>query len=392
MKYLIGLIALALPTYLIRFDILGVPTTVLEVVIYLIFFYGLSNLAYSQMLNVRRQIWLPIGVLLLAAVVSLLVSPDKIVALGQVKALIIDPLLVFWLVTVYLEPKDFRWIIYGLGLSGLFVSGYTIWQRMIGNLTVDGRVIGIFGYSPNYVALFLTPIMVMLFAYAVLIYKKNKLLSALAGIVFIINALGLYFTGSRSGILAVLSGVAVFTILYFWPKIKQKIALKITLAVVILLVIIGSWFVFRPDFSATSGRVTTSNNLRWQIWQTSLELIGHHPLWGVGIGNYQNAFANLTEGRGNFKEYITPEALTPHNIFLMFYLSFGFLGLAAFIWLLILFYQRGAKYFKTDLAKILLAGMAALLLQGLIDAAYFKNDLSLIFWLIFGFMIILEDK
>ena len=41
MTYLIFLILLLLPTYLIRFSVFGIPTTFLEILIYLVFVYGL---------------------------------------------------------------------------------------------------------------------------------------------------------------------------------------------------------------------------------------------------------------------------------------------------------------------------------------------------------------
>ena len=93
MKYLIGLIALALPTYLIRFDIFGVPSTLLEIIIYLVFLYGLFSLGYSHLLKTKKTIWLLIGVLLLAALASVFISPLKTTALGQFKAFFVDPIL-----------------------------------------------------------------------------------------------------------------------------------------------------------------------------------------------------------------------------------------------------------------------------------------------------------
>ena len=71
------------------------------------------------------------------------------------------------------------------------------------------------------------------------------------------------------------------------------------------------------------------------------------------------------------------------------------MGFLAFVWLLVIFYQTGRERLKeanNDWAKIMLVAMTALILQGLVDTPYFKNDLSLIFWLIFGFMIILKKK
>lgn len=400
MKYLIGLIALLLPTYLIRFNVLGVPVTVLELIIYAVFIFGFTRLGYVHLLKCKRRVWLPVGLLLLAAIISVFVAPEKTVALGQFKALFLDPVLIFFLIVCYLDPKDIKWTVYGLTLSSVFVSIYSIIQQIMGNITVDGRVVGVFGYNPNYVALYLTPIIVLLIAYGIQLTANSLRLTAVRkfgqAILFfvaaLINLYGLYLTGSRAGFLAAAAGIVFFLILHFWSKIKSKSVYRVGLFVLILIAVLGSAYAFRPNFKASSGRVVSSNNIRWQIWQTSIEMIKSHPVLGVGLGNYQNAFSELTKNRVNFKEYISPLALSPHNVFLSFYLTTGLLGFLAFVWLLISFYCIGFKEFKNDWAKILLAVMTALILQGLVDTPYFKNDLVLIFWLIFGFMIILSRR
>ncbi len=390
MKYLIALIALALPTYLIRFDIGGIPTTLLEVLIYAIFLIGLWKLAYCQWLKVRQTFWLPIGLLLIALIISTIIAPDKLAAAGQVRAYFIDPLLVFWLMVCYLEAKDFSWVFLGLAGSGLFVSVHTIVLKILGEVTSDGRVIGIFGYSPNYVALFLAPIAVMVFAYGINFTKKNIKLAVISYLLSAISIVAIYFSGSRGGLLAVVGGIIFYLILKYWGIIRKKMLYKLGVLLLITLAIFGTAWFFKPNFQASGGRVTSSNNLRWQIWGVSFELGAKHPLFGVGLANFQPAFSDFTKNRGNFPEYITPQALSPHNIFLMFWLTGGILGLVAFIWLLVIFYQTGFKNLSKPWTLILLAAMTTIILQGLVDTPYFKNDLSIMFWLILGLMLLLN--
>lgn len=392
-KYLIALIALLLPTYLIRFDILGIPTTVLELLIYAVFIIGVARLGYVHLLKCKNKVWLPIGLLLVAAVISVFVSPLKTVALGQFKAFFLDPILVLFLMVSFLEIKDIKWMVYGLAGSSLFVSGYSIVQKIMGQVTADNRVIGVFGYNPNYVALFLTPIIVLLMGYGISLYQSKKYrLSLIVAAAVLINLAGLYTTGSRSGYLATTAGLVFFLILNFWHQIRAKKYLKIGLLILIIVGVLGAAYAFKPNFQASSGRVVTSNNIRWQIWQTSIEMIKNHPIFGAGLGNYQNAFSTLTANRVNFPEFISPLALSSHNVFLMFYVEIGILGVLGFIWLLIYFYRLGFSNFANAWSKILLSAMTALLLQGLVDTPYFKNDLSLLFWLIFGCMILLKGN
>jgi hypothetical protein len=87
MKYLIFLVCLALPAYLVRFSFLGIPTTLLEIIIYMVFIVGLFKLKKRAKLN-EAYFW-PIILFLLAGLISVGVSPDKMAALGQFKALFI---------------------------------------------------------------------------------------------------------------------------------------------------------------------------------------------------------------------------------------------------------------------------------------------------------------
>lgn len=393
MKYLIALIILAIPTYLIRFDIGGIPTTFLELLIYAVFLYSVIKIGFCQSIKANKNFLLPIGLLLLAVVISIFVALEKSVALGQFKAYFVDPLLVFYLMVCCLEKKDLPLLVVALSGSGLVVSGYSIYQKMIGNITSDGRVIGIFGYSPNYVALFLVPIIVMQIACSLQLFKaKRILLFVICNLSFVISLYALYLSGSRGGLLAVFGGLIFYCIVSIWSKIKTKIGLKIGLALLIIALITGAWLTFKPNFTVTSGRTSTSNNIRYQIWQTSWELAVDKPILGVGLGNFQNSFNDLTKNRVNYPEFITPLALTPHNVFLMFYLTTGLLGIVAFIWLLYIFFKWGFVNQKDITSRVLMAMMVALLLHGLVDASYFKNDLALLFWIIYGSMIISQER
>jgi uncharacterized membrane protein YhaH (DUF805 family) len=73
----------------------------------------------------------------------------------------------------------------------------------------------------------------------------------------------------------------------------------------------------------------------------------------------------------------------------------GLLGLLSFIWLGLAFFWQNLKivFKKTaDLAKeqkwlniVLIFVMAEIVIHGLVDAPYFKNDLAVLFWIIISF-------
>lgn len=394
MKYLIALICLALPAYLIRFSIFGIPTTALEILIYIVFIIGLVNIKKAAKIP-RAYLW-PAGLLLVAALISVWVSPDKRTALGELKAFFIDPILVWWLAVSYLKTDDTKWLIAGLAGSSLIVSAHAIWQKIIGQVTADGRVVGIFGYSPNYLALFLAPIIIVSSIWYLVSgwQKKNYWRFGFGIFLLIVNLVALYLSGSRGGLLALGGGIVFYLIVRFWPIIKQKLWLKVGIGLIIAASIIVAAWAFRPNFSLSGdsgSRIVSSDNVRWQIWETAWELGLKHPVWGVGLGNFQNAFNELTQNRVNFPEFITPWALTPHNLFLMFWLTTGLLGLAAGIWLIAYGIWIGLKN-PNPQKIIILSALAVIILQGLVDTPYFKNDLSVLFWLVIAGIIIADKK
>jgi O-antigen ligase len=83
--------------------------------------------------------------------------------------------------------------------------------------------------------------------------------------------------------------------------------------------------------------------------------------------------------------------LYPHNIFLNFGSELGIAGALLFTWIIIKYLfislKSGRELTQTKntdkyLAFGLAAAMIAILIHGLVDVPYFKNDLSVMFWII----------
>jgi O-antigen ligase len=83
----------------------------------------------------------------------------------------------------------------------------------------------------------------------------------------------------------------------------------------------------------------------------------------------------------------------PHNVLLDFWLSTGILGLLSFLWLQLVFWRAvirlqsfAARVRATPLLVGVMAAMAASLVHGLVDNSYFLEDLSIVFWLLCGYV------
>ncbi len=401
--YLIYLICFGLPGYLIRFDILGIPTTALEILLYIVALITIVNLIVNKKsTNISKffkKYWIFITAIVLffiSGIVAIVVSPVKMVALGQFKALIFDPILFFFIILANNEnEKSIGNVLYSFSLSGIYVGSFSLYQYLLGNFTDDHRIVGIFGYTPNYTAFYLVPLAIIA-SYDLFINfnKRNKIYSVLEIISIIVSLIAIYLSGSRAAILALIGALVIgYAIKYlyitqirwYWKSIIASIIIICSLAV--------GWQYTKPNFSLSpeeGGRITASNNIRFEIWNTTVKNIlfeNDKWLFGVGLGNYQDYFTNLTNDWVNYAVWISPKALTAHNLWLSTWVSLGILGLIAFFAITIIMIKN--INLKNQISFSILLAIIAILIQGMVDTPYWKNDLSLMWWLFAAIIILL---
>jgi polysaccharide biosynthesis protein PslG len=131
---------------------------------------------------------------------------------------------------------------------------------------------------------------------------------------------------------------------------------------------------------------------RLALWQAAARMIDDHPLFGIGLDNflYQYPRYILSDARNE------PDLSHPHNLLLDFWSRIGIFGLAALIWIEVVFFGMAARIIgKTGgwnraAAIGLLASMVDCLVHGLVDNSYFLIDLSLLFWLSIGLLQLIE--
>ncbi|MBI3495397.1 O-antigen ligase family protein [Candidatus Berkelbacteria bacterium] len=238
----------------------------------------------------------------------------------------------------------------------------------------DGRALSVFALdptaNPNFLALFLVPIAAFTLAQLTDLQKQQFILWP----ALLLNFIAIVLSRSRGGILGLTLGI-LFVLL---TRFKKNLWGRVGIVVIVMLVVTG---IYRslPNLAATpnSGRIASSNNIRYEIWKTTREMLASpKPIFvGFGLGNYQQTFTEFTKDRVNYPEFIAPEALTPHNLVLALWANGGLLMVMSFIWLIVVaFKKRGGLAAQSALI--------ALLGHGLVDTPYFKNDLSVLFWII----------
>jgi len=304
----------------------------------------------------------------LGVTISTWFSSDLEVSAGIWKGWFLSPLLFFIVVINHIKTKEqVRNIIVSLTLSGLGVV------LLSNNLTYDGRLHG-FYLSANYLAMYLSPILILsLYLYSL---TKNKIIKILLITNYLLLITVIYLTYSYGAWLG-LGFAFVFIVL---NRKDKKLALILFSLIILGLVL----QIPSHKFQGFLDLSYPSSESRLVIWQSAWEISKDHSFIGIGPGMFQKYYLEYQDKFALYPEWAVPQ---PHNIFFSFWLQTGLIGLSGFIWLLIVFFRNALRTFlyegtSSTISAILVAAMIYVLVHGLVDTTYWKNDLALIFWLI----------
>lgn len=369
--YLVFLAILSLPFYLLRFKVGPVPTTLLEILIYLGFIAGLMS---RRIKVLKHPLLKPALVFVLFGLISVFFDPNLARAAGLFKAYFLDGFLLFAMI-VSLSDAGKRKAFGILGISAAITAVVAIWFFLTGIKSQDGRLLDLDRLSPNYLSMYLVPAAIGLL-YLVIKNVRDVSKALYFGFCLVLVAVALYLTASRGILLSLPIGLVVL-VYQFIRKEHQKTYKYIAVVASVAVIALGAWF-FRPSFG-DMGRTGSSSNIRYYIWTTSAEIIRKNPVFGIGLSNFQDYFTELTKGRVNYGEYIAPQALTAHNLYLHLYLTTGVLGLVSFLSLV------GLAFTKSK--NIVVAAMViSILVYGLVDVPFFRNDLAGMFWILLALL------
>lgn len=399
---------LLLPSYLIRFQIGFLPTTLLEIMFGIIFViwilkYG-RTMIYSLWSIIKKYPVLFIGILLflLAATISVFTSTNTRFALGEWKAFYIEPVIMFIiLITSIKEKKDINKIIFALVLSGLITSILAIYQHFTGWLVPEAfwsnrntyRVTAWYGF-PNGVGLFLAPLIPLaIYEIKQILTIKNKnntkvLFFIPYSLFLILSPLTIIFSKGTGPLLGVLGGIGLLLLLN--KKTRWSTLILGFISLISLL--------FLPQLSGIRQELLfqdRSGQIRLAIYNETGNFLKDNPLTGAGLASYSEKIAPYHTTVNNEKIEIFHH---PHNIFLTMWVNLGILGVISFI--TITFYSLFflPYYFykqKKQIPNILLyitSSLFIVMIMGLVDSPYIKNDLAFFFWLLLGLIITTNDK
>jgi len=336
----------------------------------------------------------------LAATISVFIAPDIRGAAGIWKAYFLEPIALFFLMASMLrDPETRRRSVLALAVSVVIISAFAIYQKFTGAFITTAswaaaatrRPTSVYGY-PNAIALFVAPL-IPLFILFIFKLRKFSLLQRLqswltrnnpAGravidrVIFTLAALtGLtaIFFARTSGAIGALALAAVFV------GLTIKRAMVWTLIFIIIAAVIITFTPYRAKVVEQYTLSGFSGGLRLSQWSETWNMLKDRPLLGAGLNAYRTVVAPYHQRPIEIFQY-------PHNEFLNFWSETGMLGLIAYVAILfmigrILWHNRRTK--SPELLAIA-AAFIVIVVHGLVDVPYFKNDLAVEFWLLIAFL------
>lgn len=401
-EYGVYVAAVSLPLYLFKFKILGIPSTFLEAVICGLFLIWLSRGGLEKAKKLFSEIKekrifaaaksdlapakfdLAAGLILFFAGVSVstILSDDLRTSAGILKGWFAVPFLLFLIVKSEIKTENqIKNIFRALSFSGAAVALVSLGYFFSGRLTFDGRLAA-FYLSPNHLAMFLAPISVLT-AGLFFLSSSRREKTAFGG-AFVLMLTVLYLTYSFGAWIALFSAAAILFLLgHFASKLKSLPILALVAVILVLLAFQIGGEKFQNLFSERSSLAS-----RVMIWKAALAIGKDNPVFGVGPGMFQKHYLDYQKYFSPYLEWAVPQ---PHNLFLAFWLQAGIAGFFGFILIIISFFKEKIPVLlrKKEREQILknpyfwpALAMLVILIHGLIDTPYFKNDLSSLFWII----------
>ncbi len=393
------------PLYIIRFSLpifgFALPTTLLELL--LLLSVCLTATVFwedgHKFKELKTQFELPILAFLVAAAVAVVVSFDQRGGLGIFRAYFIEPVLFFYCLIFTARKAGYGFILNSILLAALWLSLLAILQKITGSFTpapyemIQGRVTAVYN-SANSLALFVGPAAVLSFSK---FFSSAKTYKYLYFCLFLLFSLVVVWTKSKGGMGAEVAALLVFgyTLFTLRNNFLQRNWFLFP-AILIVVVFSASLYFYQnydflpPSYNTTEGKANTLQ-IRFFIWGGTVNMLKDHPVFGAGLNGFKELYA---------QKYRLPQFPQdfqyPHNIILNFWTETGLLGLFTFLYLVVRSFALAIQNIISKTRHVLSAGLMAVMVywivHGLVDVPYFKNDLSLEFWLIVALIqLVYED-
>jgi len=366
----------------VRWRLGPIPTTLLEVLILVTIVAYVATLLTERRLPAARTAFdILIALLLVAGLIGIAVAPDHTRALGIYRAYFVEAVACFYIAVDLLRTReDIRTVLLAAAAGSCIMAvGQIVTFTIVlaQNRVQLGDAPSFLNTSANAVAMYLEP--PLAFAVAFTLFPSRPRERWLGAALLAMLVAGDLFTLSRASYVA-LTVLGILLALSF-PSLRWRLRAAALLAVIVAIVL------EIPLVKARLLDVAHSVTVRTTIYREALEMLSRRPIQGAGISGFPIRVAP-------FRPPADPVQLYPHNMWLTTWSELGLLGAVSFAAIFFGLLWSGARALPraTDIFRPVLWGaVGALVLHavhGLFDSPYWKNDLSVEFWLMAALLVV----
>ena len=310
---------------------------------------------------------------------SVFVNPNLKESFGIWFSLIVLRPFLGFIVLLSVEKKDTYILIGSLLLSFLIDSVYAIIDG--GRANYGYRLNGFYGHPMIYAGF--ACVSMPIFFLGLLLSSFSKLFKFSVLLIFLFCGYVVLLNGTRGAWLALLICFSLALLVYI-----RNISIPVLLAILGSLLLVFSLSTHNTISSRVSS-LTDAGSERIRLWKSSFAMFKDHPVTGVGMGVFKDAYPkkyihkdskepNLTRAHSNFFQILGENGSTGLTGFFLF---FGYL----LVWSLIKFIKtREDTYFMAFLSTL------GLMLQGLTEFNLAHSNVMKYFWLMFGSLMVSE--
>lgn len=341
----------------------------------------------------RRVPWpvaVGVGFFLFGATVSAAYSGWGVFELGALKSWVIFPVSFGYIVSQSIvSASDRRQLLSWWFFGAVVTAAISLLPFPFVHITYDGRLASMYP-SPNHLAMALAP-GVIIGAFS-LFSNENK--RRPGGVAVISAGIGLlvtvvFRTESAGSVVAMTVSLLTLSVL---PIFSKRTSFRRPIVVFLVMAALAvSFGAVRTDWSRLGeGTERSSLGSRVMIWNASFRMIHEHPVAGIGLRRFEEEYLSL---QGEFPPYLEWAVPHPHNILLALWLQSGLSGLIGLtfafgyairkVWAgLVDARSPGARHE----AALYLSLAALILVHGMVDVPFFRNDSALRFFALLGLM------
>ena len=363
---------------MVRWHVGFYPSTLLEdAIVVTVVIFLIETFREGTMFEVRSPFLWPAILFGVAGALDVVTAPSMTAALGLYRAYLLEPMVFALVLANVLRNPQRAMLVAGGLMVGAAVAGvansYVVLMGLIHHTyDVTQTPPVVIYFTANAVALYVVPLVAVAGSLALHARQPERLFGAAFLLLGVVVTMLSFSRGGYLALAAVVASLA-FSHRRRWVLLGLAVLGMAALALIEPIrhrVIIETENVY--------GNTVQS---RLDLWTGAIKLIEQRPLFGAGLSGFQERVAPFLT---NF--HASAFFIDPHNIVLNFWVETGLLGVIAMAWIIGVGlwvswrgWRSGSAEWRPFHLGVLLA-LVAVLVHGLVDVPYFKNDLSLEFW------------